>query len=1233
MYTTMAPLVDGPGPVDPLAHHPPEATPNKPPVALARPESHLSDTTSASSEVAALGPLETSDQTDVFPDLPSFPTAGTWSTRSSPIAPKQTHSAPRTGRSLSLAQISGPVKRKPLSATASPSATRYSTPVSCPDDHLLLQDLQRPEHRFARAISLDSPTLYDFQGHRSPRIAPTSLHTIQQVGSSDPSESSQLSSPVFEPSAQPVVPAVGAEDVQLRNNPAAAQTPHTPLREEEDLSADTASQTTEESYYDHLDFVRADSPESVGDRTTVLNINTKTMSMLSRKSPPPHLNLGTSPIEQDVQQTSPATHSRHSSNLNKPLPKSPASSKLGVFFGWGNSSPSPSSQTEFSEGAFSPLPASPSSFKPATLATESYETPVPAESPTYSDDAGERSPDLYYSESRLQTRSESSASLVEIEEMEDELKAISAELAASIRREMDLEDLVDRMQEQVNNPQAPGKRSSDYFSDSGYSSARFSEYDHAKDEISQIQRRGEQEKAKVRLELTSKLQEEREMRRALDAQIQELQLKASQIDHVQLDNSAASERVKELEAVCEDLSRRLSEEKETKNNFEDLLNALKGELQTAANERDNLRDEIVPQLRARVEGLEAEAAENAKLAYDTSKIQQELESLRSENTELQQSESEKARLAQDASKLQQELDSLRSQNTELQQSEAEKARLAQDASKLQQELDSLRSENSELRQSESEKARLAYDASRLQQELDSLRSQNSELKQTGTRMSMALSRSTSVTGGPFKRAQSRPQSLSRSNSTRPGPASTEPREVLAERLKDVEAQRDALHNALKSLLERQEHQNRENDKKIRQLEMERDRLLTASPKKAGYERDVSKLREEINVLRRRAEEAIEQKWQVEKGLGGLKMDLDRAEEEIAMLRSLLKEADILIPDSLPHADDGDDTAIVSSASLEKAYKDLQAAYTEALERIKALEDSASADERTQLAIQRLEHSLAIAVSDRDMARAEVEAYRAQLESLKATEKQQLDAEADLADQLQDSARRIEELSHQVRSQLDANAALRTRLAMTIARGEAESRVSTERIASMQKRLRTLEEQVVNAQTGAEERVARYEEELASLKEAHSIQLQRLRDTSGGLRSPRHFPSKSPLSPMFSIKSGQQNSARSVRLSSPLLSPNGPSMRRSASSALDDTTNTMAQQVDSLKGRVAELEGALATADAEMQEVVGRMNTAQIEVMTLQEERESAVRETRKLQRIIEEEKMRVFQERFKAISS
>jgi len=744
--------------------------------------------------------------------------------------------------------------------------------------------------------------------------------------------------------------------------------------------------------------------------------------------------------------------------------------------------------------------------------------------------------------------------LANVEEMEDELKAISAELASSIRREIDLEDLVDRLQVQVNNPQTPGKRTSDYYSDSGYSSAKFSEYDHAKEEISQVQRRAEQEKAQLRLDLIGKLQEEREQRRLLSQQIEELSNKASQVDLVKLNSLDAGGRVKELESTCEDLRRRLSEERQVKDNFEDLLSALKSELENASNERDNLRDEIVPQLRARVEGLEAAAAEHAKLAYDTTKIQQELQLLRSENSELQL----------------------------------------------------LRSENSELKQSNVRNAR----------------------------MSVALSRSASVTGRMPPR--SRPQSLSRSTTVK----QNEPREVLAERLSDVEAQRDALHSALKSLLERQEFQNRENQKRIRQLEIERDRLLSDSPKKAGYERDVANLREEITTLRRRAEEALEQKWQVEKGLSGLKMDLDRAEEEVAELRSLLSEHDILIPETLLRSSTSSrgsllgSTVPVTSASLEKAYKDLQLAYADALERIKTPEASSGLDEKMKLAMDRLEQSLAAAVSDRDLARSELKAYQSQAQGLQMSEKQHLEIERDLADQLRESARRVEELAQQVRSQLAANADLRSRLSNTVARGEAEQRVSTERIAGLQSRLRTLEEQVVAAQSGAEERVARHEDELAALKEAHNIQLQRVREVPTGLRapgSPRLFPPKSPMSPMLSARSTP--GARSPRMSSPLLSPNRPGMGRSSTTPPEGSASSLTEQVETLKGRVAELEGALASADSEMQEVVGRMNTAQIEVMTLQEERETAVRETRRLQRMLEEERVSVFEQRFKTMTT
>ncbi|KAL1837925.1 hypothetical protein VTJ49DRAFT_3245 [Mycothermus thermophilus] len=1102
--------------------------------------------------------------------------------------------SPRAVRSLSLAQFSGPVKRKPLSSTASPVAVRFSKGASAYAD--LLEDLPRPEQRFARSFSVDSPTLYDFPGERVLLPAGTTTTfttpTPSALSAAEWPASPEASEPSSPASVVSVNPETGAEDVQSRNtagnHPAVTQTaPIPPLTPAEDkrLSTETASVATRDSPspYEIDDLYSVpDSPRFADDGDTPETVAVesppkKTMSVFSRKPPPPHLNLQS--ITKD-EPAAPATASPLDPGYlnNKPLPKSPASSKLSAFFGWATS-PSPSAATDYSDQSFSPLPSPESSPKrPTTAGTESYQA-RPISTPPQPLPNGAGSNSLQYCEQYLQTppADNRTTSLSELEEMEDELKAISAELASSIRREMDLEDLVERLQEQINNPQAPGKRTSDYFSDSGYSSARFSDYDQSKEEVSQIRRRAEQEKAQLRLELTNKLQEERSKRRILDQQIQELSKKASQFDAAQLNNADVSDRVKELESTCEDLRRRLSEEVAAKNNFEDLLGVLRGELQTTSNERDNLRDEVVPQLRSRVEGLEAQAAEHAKLAYDASKLQQELQLLRSQNAELKQQQQHQA----------------------------------------------------------------------------------------AVRSSVGLSRSASVTY-----RNSRAQSITRSNSTA-APRSTEPRDVLAERLKDVEAQRDALHSALKSLLERQELQNRENAKRIRQLEMERDRLLAQSPKKAGYEREVSKLRDEIAILRRRAEDAIEQKWQVEKGLAGLKMDLDRAEGEIASLRSLLKEKDILIPEVIGRPGSSysvystaSNAEPISSASLERAYHDLQAAYTDALERIKALEECTRTDEKTQLAMQRLEQSLASAVSDRDLARSEADSYHKQVESLQAAEKQHLDTERDLATQLDESARRVEDLARQVRAQLEANASLRTRLADTIARGEAEQRVNTQRIASLQKRLRQLEEQVVAAQTAAEDRVHRHEEELASLKAAHNDQLQRLRDASGGLKSPRAFPPKSPLSPMFALRSPgarsvssmaardrlsiPQNSllspgiARSVP-SSPRLapafrpgsaSPSNPDLSLSAdAAALAAAEEDTAAQVEQLKRRVAELEGALANADAEMQEVVQRMSEAQIEVLKLQEERDEAARETRRLRKELETERVKAFEDRFRTLST
>lgn len=141
-----------------------------------------SDTPAASSEVAPAslpppprpvplpqGPHETHDQTDSFPDL----------------GPPSKHPlpSPRNGRSLSLAQISGPIKRKPLSSTASAAAVRYSKGGYAD----VLADLPRPEQRFARSCSLDSPTLYEFPDHKS-LLATSSLNTVSWPASPNSSQ-------------------------------------------------------------------------------------------------------------------------------------------------------------------------------------------------------------------------------------------------------------------------------------------------------------------------------------------------------------------------------------------------------------------------------------------------------------------------------------------------------------------------------------------------------------------------------------------------------------------------------------------------------------------------------------------------------------------------------------------------------------------------------------------------------------------------------------------------------------------------------------------------------------------------------------------------------------------------------------------------------------------------------------------------------------------------------------
>ena len=111
-------------------------------------------------------------------------------------------------------------------------------------------------------------------------------------------------------------------------------------------------------------------------------------------------------------------------------------------------------------------------------------------------------------------------------EMEEELREISSELAGSIRREMELEDLVDRLQLEASQGPELGRRTSDYFSDSGSGSYRYplSDAGGSKGEdVAKQKRISEQEKAQFKLSLTQRLQDERDQRKVLEKHVRQLE--------------------------------------------------------------------------------------------------------------------------------------------------------------------------------------------------------------------------------------------------------------------------------------------------------------------------------------------------------------------------------------------------------------------------------------------------------------------------------------------------------------------------------------------------------------------------------------------------------------------------------------------------------------------------------------------------------------------------------------
>jgi hypothetical protein len=209
------------------------------------------------------------------------------------------------------------------------------------------------------------------------------------------------------------------------------------------------------------------------------------------------------------------------SSADPKQPKTPGN-KITSFFGWKTAS-SPgaeSSSTEISDAGRSPLPSPmPQSF---------HSSPYAPKAVAVTDHNIHGFPVPPARMGSLSGPPSGHADLAaKVSEMESELREISSELAGSIRREMELEDLVERLQLESNSD--ANRRTSDYFSDSGTSSIRTGTDGGKIEDIDRIKRTAEQERAQLKVDLSHKWQDERSRRAASESHVQLLESQVQQV--------------------------------------------------------------------------------------------------------------------------------------------------------------------------------------------------------------------------------------------------------------------------------------------------------------------------------------------------------------------------------------------------------------------------------------------------------------------------------------------------------------------------------------------------------------------------------------------------------------------------------------------------------------------------------------------------------------------------------
>ncbi|KAF2157754.1 hypothetical protein K461DRAFT_309800 [Myriangium duriaei CBS 260.36] len=545
-----------------------------------------------------------------------------------------------------------------------------------------------------------------------------------------------------------------------------------------------------------------------------------------------------------------------------------------------------------------------------------------------------------------------------LDELERELREVSSELANSIKREMDLEDENDRLKGDPSMLMSEmTRRTSDYFSDSGSSAMKAStlETETRIEELERAKRRLEQEKGQIRADYSTKFAGELRRRQEMEQRIGLLERDARESGEVAASGVESSERIRELETFLEEARRRLGQERRSHDNFEDLLAALRAELAQIRNERDNLVEEVIPQLKSRVEGLEQENAEVSNLRYENTRMQQELGN------------------------------------------EPNRTRVSSIAGPEGLEWP----------------------------------------------RSAGLMRSGSVFGGMQSPSLG---GVKRTNSLLQRSGSVKGRGAEIGEAKDIEEQRDALHKALKNMIRRHEAQKREHARAIQRLIADRDASSSRPRSRTGFSKKVANLKEDMLALRRRADEALTQKWQCEDNLGGVKMALDRAEQETRSLRSMLGEG-----------------GSISSNGL-------------------GIKIAGENQDSSMSMIKIIRRSIQLAENERDAARREAGVYRAKAQDLSD------DAQAD---GLHISANRLEQLADHLDECVRKNVDLQERLVYALEKGEMEQSTSTAKVVEMQSRLKGLEDQLLSAQQESENSFAANEEVVKSMDQSHAHQFTRL----------------------------------------------------------------------------------------------------------------------------------------------